>query len=85
MLIETAEAAKRLAILCLLPLCLEVREHVCGSGTAMRGNGLGIQETRVEHTLGHYLPDLRANFVTSLCSDFLICKMGEGTGSESPC
>lgn len=35
--------------------------------------------------LGHYLPDLRANFVTSLCFDFLICKMGEGTGSESPC
>lgn len=43
MLIETAEAAKRTAILCLLPLCLEVREHVCGSGRAMRGNGLGIR------------------------------------------
>ena len=43
MLIETAAAAKRTAILCLLPLCLEVREHVCGSGRAMWGNGLGIR------------------------------------------
>lgn len=72
-----------MAILHLLPLCL-VLDSMC----VVLGQPCGATDWESEDTggahLGHCLPTLE-QISSPLCFNFLICKMGEGTGSESPC